>query len=592
MLRTYSLVHLEADDLGFRYEGRRERTLSGVDLRVGEGETVLLLGPSGSGKSTLALCLNGLIPHAVGGRMGGVVRAGDLDTRSTPPGRLAQDVGLIFQDPEAQFVAGKVEDEVAFGLENLCVPAEEMDGRVDEALSEVGMAWARRRQVDTLSGGQKQRVALASVLAMRPKILVFDEPTANLDPDGTRGFSRTVERLKRTGRHTMVIIEHEVDAFVHLVDRVVVLSAGGRIVADGSPREVFGERADDLAEHGVWMPRVSLLANRLRERGARFGPFPVTLDEARLAFRRLAPCGRQRADGAAERTVAEPATVGAPALEIRGLSFSHGERRVLDRVSLRVPKGDFLALVGANGAGKTTLALHAAGVLRPPRGTVSVDGIDVSSAPARRTAPAVGYVFQNPEHQFVTDSVWEEVAFGPRIAGLPETEVADRVGRILRRIGLSGRDAENPFSLSHGEKRRLSIATMLATGQRVLVFDEPTFGQDLQNAGAMARLMEDLNAEGRTILAITHDMAFVAEHARSVAVLLGGSLIYHGPTPGLFGRPELLERAGLGLPPLAELSRRLAAHDSAWVGLLTETDFLRTCGPSIIHAPASGEKGA
>src|SRR3712207_5022400 len=184
VLRAYPSVHLEADDLGFRYEGRRERTLSGVDLRVGEGQTVLLLGPSGSGKSTLALCLNGLIPHAVGGRMEGVVRAGDLDTRSTPPGRLAQDVGLIFQDPEAQFVAGKVEDEVAFGLENLCVPAEEMDGRVDEALSEVGMAWARRRQVDTLSGGQKQRVALASVLAMRPKILVFDEPTANLDPDG------------------------------------------------------------------------------------------------------------------------------------------------------------------------------------------------------------------------------------------------------------------------------------------------------------------------------------------------------------------------------------------------------------------------
>jgi energy-coupling factor transport system ATP-binding protein len=340
------------------------------------------------------------------------------------------------------------------------------------------------------------------------------------------------------------------------------------------------------------MPRVSLLAHHLRERGARFGPFPVTLDEACLAFRRLAPCGRQRTDGAAARTVAEPATGGAPALEIRGLSFSRGERRVLDRVSLRVPKGDFLALVGANGAGKTTLALHAAGVLRPPRGTVSVDGIDVSSAPARRGDPAIGYVFQNPEHQFVTDSVWEEVAFGPRIAGLPEAEVADRVGGILRRIGLSGRDAENPFSLSHGEKRRLSIATMLATGRRVLVFDEPTFGQDLQNAGAMARLMDDLNAEGRTILAITHDMAFVAEHARSVAVLLGGSLVYHGPTPGLFGQPELLERAGLGLPPLAELSRRLAAHDHAWAGLLTETDFLKACGPSIIHAPASGEKGA
>jgi energy-coupling factor transport system ATP-binding protein len=591
VLRAYPPGHLEADDLCFRYEGRRERTLSGVDLRVEEGETVLLLGPSGSGKSTLALCLNGLIPHAVEGRMGGAVRAGDLDTRTAPLGRLAQDVGLVFQDPEAQFVAGKVEDEVAFGLENLCVPAEEMDGRVNEALSEVGMAWARRRQVNTLSGGQKQRVALASVLAMRPKVLVLDEPTANLDPAGTRGFFRTVERLKRTGRHTMVIIEHEVDAFVHLVDRVVVLSAGGRVVADGPPREVFGERADDLAEHGVWMPRVSLLADRLRERGARFGRFPVTLDEACLAFRRLAPDSRPRTDEAVERA-AGPETVEVPALEVKDLSFSRGGRRVLDRVSLRVPKGDFLALVGANGAGKTTLALHLAGVLRPPRGTVCVDGIDVCSAPARRRDPAVGYVFQNPEHQFVIDSVWEEVAFGPRIAGLPEAEVVDRVAGILRRIGLSGREAENPFSLSHGEKRRLSIATMLATGRRVLVFDEPTFGQDLRNAEIMARLMDDLNAEGRTILAITHDMAFVAEHARSVAVLLGGRLVYHGPTPGLFGRPELLERAGLGLPPLAELSRRLAAHDHAWAGLLTETDFLKACGPSIIHAPASGGKGA
>lgn len=197
-----------------------------------------------------------------------------------------------------------------------------------------------------------------------------------------------------------------------------------------------------------------------------------------------------------------------------------------------------LALVGANGAGKTTLALHVAGALRPPRETVSVDGIDVSRAPARRADPAVGYIFQNPEHQFVTDTVWEEVALGPRISGLSEAEVADRVGGILRRIGLSGREAENPFSLSHGEKRRLSIATMLATERRVLVFDEPTFGQDLRNAGTMARLMDELNAEGRTILAITHDMAFVAEHARSVAVLLGEASSTTVPHPASSASPS------------------------------------------------------
>jgi energy-coupling factor transport system ATP-binding protein len=570
--------YLELTNLTIKYLGRKLPTVAAVSLTIHAGETVLLLGASGSGKSTLALTLNGLIPHALGSITTGTVHVDGLETQRTPVAELAQRVGIVFQDPEAQFVTLKVEDEILFGLENLCLPPDQMDARVAAALDQVGMAAYRQRPVDQLSGGQKQRIALAALLALDPQVLVFDEPTANLDPLGTEDVFALIAAHKAQHKHTIILIEHKLDALMHLIDRVIVLGERGAILADGPPRSVFADHADVLVAHGVWMPQVCLFAQRLRKQGVQVAPFPITLDEAEQALRTLAGAAATvegddqvgltgaQPIGAADAPVVQPRIQPAPteaafAVEVCGLSFSYGPQPILNQIELRIPQGDFWAIIGANGAGKTTLAHHLMGILTPPRDRVFVQGHDVSRLPAHELVRHVGYVFQNPEHQFITDSVFDEVAYGLRVQGLAAAEIQARSTALLERFGLARYGPANPFTLSHGEKRRLSVATMLAMGQNVLILDEPTFGQDQRNAAVMLALLRELHAEGRTIIVITHDMALVAEHAQHVAVMNQGSIIFHGPTPVAFAQPELLNQARLTLPPMAQLAARLGHPD-------------------------------
>ena len=558
------------EELHFRYIGRKAGSLNGLNACITQGETVLLLGPSGSGKSTLALTFNGLVPHIIGGSMTGVVEVAGMDSRSATVAELSRQAGIVFQDPEAQFVTMIVEDEIAFGLENLRVPPEEMDVRIQEALDQVGLAHDRRRRLDALSGGEKQRLALAAVLAMRPQILIFDEPTANLDPLGTRQVFETIARLKATGRYTMIIIEHKLDDLMHLIDRVIALTSEGRILVEGNPADVFSGQTEKMMAYGIWMPQTAILAHKLRARGLTFSPFPITLAQAELAFcdvkASLNPSG--------DKSHPNPDNDDQPpSLEVRDLSFHYGEKAVLKNINMKVPKGDFLAIIGANGAGKTTLAQHLIDTLHPPSGAVLLDGTDITGINARDLIRRVGYVFQNPEHQFITNSVAHEIGFGLRQLGLPESEINDRVTNLLIQFNLEKLAKANPFTLSHGEKRRLSVATMLAVGQEILILDEPTFGQDQVNAAALMELLSKLHAEGRTVIIITHDMTLVAEYTYHCAVMAGGELLFHGPTADVFKQFDLLERAGLMLPPLARLSRRLASHRPELAELMTIEQF-------------------
>jgi len=556
---------IRVEDLTVRYPGRRQPALSRVNLTLHDGESVLLLGPSGCGKSTLALALSGLIPNSLDVDFGGRVLVDGVDTREADVAALSRRVGVVFQDPDAQFVMLDVESELAFGLENLRTPPAEIDRRIDAALSAADMAGRRYDKVWQLSGGQKQRVALAALLAMQPQALVFDEPTANLDPAGARDVFAQIAALKRAGRHTLVIIEHRLDALMGLVDRVVVMGEQGRIVADGSPHQVFDQHFEQLRRLGVWMPQVSLLARRL---GAR--PVPVTLDEADELLRRQmrragAPLVVQTAPSSCNQSPSPNPSPGPspevlsdqPALCARHLSFRYGSRVALDQVDLCVPRHDFLAIVGANGAGKTTLAGCMAGMLTPPRGAVFINGADAASLSAQALARQVGFVFQNPEHQFVTDTVADELRFSLRRSELPRAEIEQRVEEMLTRFGLAQYAGVNPFTLSFGEKRRLSVAAMLMRDQEILILDEPTFGQDQHTAGELMALLRGLHAEGRTIVIVTHDMALAAEHARHVAVMRDGRVALHGPTRQVFSQPDVLMAARLDLPPLARLARRL-----------------------------------
>jgi energy-coupling factor transporter ATP-binding protein EcfA2 len=564
-------MSIEINALSVKYPGRKKPVLSELSLKIDEGETVLLLGPSGSGKSTLALTLNGLVPQSIGEVLNGSVKINGLDTQDHPVAELAQQVGILFQDPDSQFATLKVEDEVVFGLENLKLSPDQMDRRLQRALSEVEMQQARERPVYALSGGEKQRVALAALLAMQPSVLVFDEPTANLDPVGTQAVFALMAELKLRGKHTLILIEHKLDELMHLVDRVIVLDANGHLLADGEPRKVFRERGDELRELGVWMPQVSLLALTLQQRGLSPEPFPITLGEAVKVLRAWktnvnAPELAESTEMVHEETEAT--------LEVRDLVFSYGETSALNGISLKVEKGDFLAIVGANGAGKTTLAKHLIGILQPPSGSVYFNGEDVNHIPAKKLAAQIGYVFQNPEHQFVTESVFDEIAYGQRILGTTEDKVNAETKTLLEMFNLARYAKANPFTLSLGEKRRLSVAAMLAMGQEVLILDEPTFGQDERNAVALLNLLDDLNALGKTIVVVTHDMRVVAEHARQVAVMAAGDLLFHGSPRELFKRPELLAQARLNPPPLARLAALLSQRAPQFSNCISMEDFL------------------
>lgn len=570
---------IEIDNLTFKYVGRRQATLRDLSLSIPDGQSVLVLGPSGCGKSTLALCLNGAVPHAIEGDLRGTVRVDGLDTRRASLADLAQRVGIVFQDPEAQFCMLTVEDEVAFGLENLAVPRQEMDRRIDDVLGTVGLAGRRLERIERLSGGQKQRLALACVLAQEPDVLVLDEPTTQLDPSGAAELLALLARLRAQRQYTLVIVEHRLDEVMPLIDRAIVLSADGEMVADGPPREVIRRHGDWLAEAGVWTPQVSELGRRLERDGLILDPFPLTVSEAAEALRPYLPIslplgGRndlrphrsEAQEQAADPGLTTPAgaqvvapTDGEGLLRVTHLTYQYprAAQPVLRDVSFKVRAGELVAIVGANGTGKSTLARLIAGIVQPPPGTIRVDGRDVASSPLAELAREVGYVFQYPEHQFVGQTVLDDVAYGPRRAGLAEPEVVELASAMLDDFGLLRLARAHPFSLSHGEQRRLSVASMLVLGQRLLLLDEPTFGQDQRNATMLLDKLEALAAGGKAIVVVSHDMRLVAERCRRVLVLVDGTLAFDGPPARLFADEALLTRAHLTPPPLWELSRRL-----------------------------------
>lgn len=548
---------LELDAVRIRHDGATRATPDGVSLDIRPGEVVLILGPSGCGKSTLALALDGLVPHAIAAELHGAVRVAGLDTRHHAVAELSEHVAMVFQDPDAQVVTGTLLDEVAFGPENLLLPADEVLARAERALKLVGL-WDRRGDnPDILSGGGRQRLAIACALALASPVLVLDEPTANLDPAGIDEVYAVLRELASERDHAIVLVEHNLDAAVDIVDRVVVLDTAGRLVIDGPVREVLQGRAGELLELGVWLPVSTLAAMRLSDAGVPIDPLPLSPSELAAALEAIDVLPSLRPS-----TEVTDAAASAPAVTVRDCSVRRGGRRgpvVVDGVDLDVASGDFLAIIGTNGAGKTTLLQAIAGVIPVTGGTVDVLGMDPSRADARTRARQIGFVFQNPEHQFVAHTVADELELGLRQQGVPEAERRAEVDRMLRRFDLVGLRDQHPFLLSGGQKRRLSVGTALVAGAPVLALDEPTFGQDRARASELLEILSGLNAEGTTVLVVTHDLQLVADHATRVAVMQGGRVIGVGSTAEVLAGP-LIEAAGLRHPPLARATRSLVRH--------------------------------
>jgi energy-coupling factor transporter ATP-binding protein EcfA2 len=434
---------------GWRHAGRTGWAVRGLDLVIAPGERVLLLGASGAGKSTLLQGLAGVL--------------GDENDGETEGSLVSVPSGLVLQDPDSQVVLARVGDDVAFGCENLGLPRDEIWRRVADALDAVGLDVPLDHPTSRLSGGQKQRLALAGVLAMRPDLLLLDEPTANLDPDGVAEVRDAVARVLEHDHRTLVVVEHRVDVWWPLVDRVVVLQPGGGVLADGAPAEVLAREGARLAASGIWVPG--------------FEPAVPT---------------RQRLTGA-ELLRAEDLSIG------RAVPLAAG-------LDLSIAAGECLGITGPNGAGKSTLGLTLGGLIPALAGRLSPDPLRWRS---RELVTRIGSVFQDPEHQFVAATVLAELRIGAKAIGLSGVETSARIDPLLQRLRLDGLVDANPFTLSGGEKRRLSVATALVTRPPLLILDEPTFGQDARTWAELVAFLAELLDRGSAVVAVTHDTALV-----------------------------------------------------------------------------------
>lgn len=471
---TVRPARVSAREWGWRHAGRRRWAVRALDLDIPAGQRVLLLGASGAGKSTLLRAMAGVLGDEEDGE-----RTGELLVDGIPPAHARGRVGLVLQDPDAQVVLARVGDDIAFACENLGVARAEIWRRVDAALGAVGLPVGRDHPTTQLSGGQKQRLALAGVLAMQPGLVLLDEPTANLDPEGAVEVRDAV--LAATRGATLVVVEHRVGLWAAHMDRVIVLGDEG-LIADGAPDDVFSRYGRALSDAGVWVP------------GAAPWRSP-----------------RTRTDVA-----------GQPLLQARGLAVGRrafGAREaqaVASGLQLSVDAGRALAVTGPNGAGKSTLAMTLAGLLAPAAGElVATDLLRAGSSAqpvrwrSRELLTRIGMVFQEPEHQLLTARVRDELAVGPKALGMADADIAARVDPLLERLRLTRLAAVNPFTLSGGEKRRLTVAAALVTRPRVLVLDEPTYGQDARTWRELADLIDEVRDAGTAVVFVTHDRELV-----------------------------------------------------------------------------------
>ncbi len=511
------------EDLSYSYPKTTEFSLSDVSLRVSEGEFVAVMGPTGAGKTTLCLALNGIVPHFYGGEFFGSVRVGTMDTVDHPTHELARHVGMVFQDIDMQLTAPTVASEVAFPLENLCFPVEEIKKRVPAALAALRLDGLEDKHPHQLSGGQKQRLAIAAAIAIRPTLLVLDEPTSQLDPVGSQEVFEVARGLNRDHGITVIMVSHASEELAEYTDRVVLLNRG-RLLADKPPKEFFQD-IDFLLEHGVRPPAVTAAFSRVFRGSSPPGPYPVTLSEA-LEQRSSILSSSLTESASATAPTEEPVHSDETVIRTRDLHFSYDDgTEALRGMTVDIKRGDYMAIVGQNGAGKSTLIRHFVGLLTPTSGEVQVFGRATKEYEVSAIAQRVGYVSQNPDNQIFTDSVRTEVGYALLKLATPKDETAARVDQALDDLGLNEVADRHPVTLSKADRSRVVIAAVLAMKPEVLIFDEPTTGQDYQGSKAILELTRELWSAGKTIIVVTHHLYLLPGYADRLLIMGRGRLL-------------------------------------------------------------------
>lgn len=547
---------ITVENLRYQYPHAEKLALDGIAFSVEKGEFIGIIGENGAGKSTLSQALIGLVPQFYKGAYGGKVIVNGKEAGSTPVAQMCGNVGLVFQNPFNQLSGAKdtVYDEVAFGMQNLGVPREEMHKRAEEALKLLDIWQYRDRNPFDLSGGQMQRVAIASVLVMRPDVMVLDEPTSQLDPEGSEEVFRAVEKLTKSGI-TILMIEQKIEKLAAYCNRILLLHQGKQIAFD-TPQKIFS--MENLEDYGVQAPAFTRIC-RAENVTLPDGTYPVTVEEAvgvmqaKHALSELSGSngldGSNSADDAVKRSM--------EMFRIEHLDFSYLENvPILKDLNLHLD-GRPTAIIGQNGAGKTTLVKLLKGLLKPVSGNIYFRGEDMAGKTVAMLAGNVGYVFQNPDDQIFKYNVLDEVMFGPLNIGMDPERAKSEAKKALELTGLSGKEGENPYDLEMYERKMTAIASVLAMDTDVLILDEPTIAQDWRGRRIIGSIIRSLTERGKLVIAILHDMDFVAENFERVIVMAHGTVLADGRAEEVFEQEEALKKACLQKPYVMQLCSRL-----------------------------------
>jgi len=547
---------ISVENVVYQHWNQETPTLKGVSFSINHNTINVLVGPGGSGKSTLCSLFNGEIPHLLGGKMEGDVFIDGVNTRDIAVKNLSQMVGHVLQDPESMFATLYVEDEIAFGPENLNLDIPEISDRVEKLLHDIELQPQRQNLVWQLSGGQVQKLGLAVILAMKPKMIVLDEPTANLDPAATRSVHELILKLRDQGM-TVFLVTRELDDFIlSAADQLLVLNEG-QMIASGPVQQVMRQHGGRIQkELGIWLPESVEIGIALNE----FMPehlqtIPITVDETLSALKTsgvLSNC--IKSDSGSELRQVD-ALGAAPLISARKLAYTYKNGfKALKDVSFDIYPGEMLAIVGRNGAGKSTLAKLLVGLLKPQEGDLTLFSKPAKGWTPESLADHISLVFQNPEHQFLTDTVFDEIAYSLLSRGIiDKDEINRQVNEWLERLELNDNTGKHPFALSAGKKRRLGVATMLVCHPKILLVDEPTYGQDKEMTRTLMALMENVRSQGVSVVMITHDMRLVQEYAHRVLVMADGKILYEGDPANLFQSAEVLQAANLRPTLLQEI---------------------------------------
>ena len=541
------MIDISATNVSFKYKTSNVNILKDISLNIEQGKFVLICGPTGSGKTSLIRAFDGLIPHFYRGKFYGYMKVKDIDTISSSPALLSETVGTVFQIPENQLFSMDVERELAFSLENLGYSKEKIKEKIEKVISITRIEKLRHRPPFQLSGGEQQKVAIASLLALDPEILVLDEPLSNLDPKTSLEILTLLKELQTSHNKTIIISEHRMESIIPFVDEIIIIK-DGRIIQHDSSKTVLN--SEIIYSLGLDLPPIIYWLKKKREEGLFTGEIPLNFDDQKQKLVKIFSKYSEMPDFKPIEIKREKESFeNNPNIFLKNISHSYeisaDQTKALENITCSIFPREIVAIMGPNGAGKSTLIKCISGLIKPKEGNVWIQGENIKNSPTYKNAKNVGLMFQNPDHQLFLNSVLDEIKFSLKNLHLSDEEEKSRIEKTLSDLNLNDISNLSPFYLSGGQRKKVSLATILCRNTNILIFDEPTIGQDAEHKKRLNNLILQAQSQNKTSIIVSHDLEFVANLATRIIILEKGKILADGDVEAIFSQSMILKRASL-----------------------------------------------